>query len=171
MPQAAERMIQGSNKDQIVVNISDMKFSKRSEDVIVTFSLGSCVGVTAYDPVNKLGAMVHCLLPSSQSSPDKAKENPYMFVNSGVAGMVRVLFKLGAKRENLIFKVAGGANMRGDTLFNTGQRNLEALRTLLDKNRITLAGKDVGGTIPRTMYLYMETGRVVVKTFGKEREL
>ena len=164
-------MTSADKSNQIVVNISDMKFSKRQGDYIVTFSLGSCVGVTAYDPVAKVGAMVHCLLPSSLSSPEKAKDNPYMFVNSGVAGMVRMLFKLGAKREKLIFKVAGGANMRGDTLFNTGARNLEALETLLDKNRITLAGKDVGGTIPRTMYLYMDTGRVVVKTFGKEREL
>ena len=171
MLQAAQRMTVGSGTNQINVNISDMKFSKRPGDVIVTFSLGSCIGVTAYDPVIRVGAMVHCLLPSSASSPEKAKENPFMFVNSGVTGMVRVLFKLGATRDNLVFKVAGGSNMRGDTLFNTGSRNLEALEALMEKNRINLVGRDVGGTIPRTMYLFMDTGRVSVKTFGKEREL
>lgn len=160
-----------SKPNQIVINISDMKFSKRPTDVLVTFSLGSCMGVTAFDPVARVGAMVHCLLPSSQASPEKAKDNPHMFVNTGVASMVRLLFKLGATRDNLIFKAAGGSNMRGDTLFNTGARNLEALEALMDKNRMKLAGKDVGGTIPRTMYLHMDTGRVLVKTFGKEREL
>ena len=160
-----------ASANQIVVNISDMKFSKRPGDVIVTFSLGSCLGVTCYDPVARLGAMLHALLPSSGASPEKAKENPYMFVNSGVAGMVRVLFKLGAKRENMIFKVAGGANMRGDTMFNTGLRNQEALERLMAKNKMSIKGKDVGSTIPRTLLLHMDTGRVVVKTFGKEHEL
>ena len=165
------RDIKAGSENQIVVNISDMKFSKRPGDVIVTFSLGSCLGVTCYDPVSRLGAMLHALLPSSGASPEKAKENPYMFVNSGVASMVRVLFKLGAKRENMIFKVAGGANMRGDTMFNTGLRNMEALERLMEKNKISVKGRDVGGTIPRTMVLHMETGQVLVKTFGKEHEL
>ncbi|MBU1248757.1 MAG: chemotaxis protein CheD [Proteobacteria bacterium] len=156
---------------QIVVNISDMKFSKRTEDVLVTFSLGSCLGVTAYDQVAGVGGLLHALLPTASVSPEKAKTNPYMFVTTGVANMVKTLFRLGAKRENLVFKVAGGADMRGDTLFQTGSRNIEALLNLLEKNRIFVAGQDVGGSIPRTMFLHMDTGRVVVRTFGKDKEL
>ena len=156
---------------QIVVNISDMKFSKRAEDVLVTFSLGSCLGVTAYDNVAGVGGLLHALLPTASVSPEKAKTNPYMFVTSGVANMVKILFRLGAKRENLVFKVAGGADMRGDTLFQTGSRNLQALLNLLEKNRITIAAQDVGGSIPRTMSLHMDTGRVMVRTFGKDKEI
>ena len=157
--------------NQIVVSISDMKFSKRPSDVIVTYSLGSCLGVTAYDPVSGLGAMLHALLPIASASPEKAKDNPYMFVNSGVASMVKILFKLGAKKDNLIFKVAGGSNMRGDTMFNTGLRNMESFERLMESNRIRIMGRDVGGTIPRTLYLYMDTGRVVVRSLGKENEV
>lgn len=155
----------------IVVNISDMKFSKRSEDVIATYSLGSCLGVTAYDPEAGVGALLHALLPTASVSPEKAKTNPNMFVTSGVANMVKTLFRLGAKRENLVFRVAGGADMRGDTLFRTGARNLEALNRLLQKNRMEVAGSDTGGSIPRTLILHMDTGRVVVRSFGKEKEI
>lgn len=156
---------------QIVVSISDMKFSKRPADVIVTYSLGSCLGVAAYDPVAGVGAILHALLPVASASPERAKENPYMFVNSGMASMVKILFQLGAKKRHLVFKVAGGSNMRGDTLFNTGLRNMESFQHLMDTNRIPVSGCDVGGTIPRTLFLHMDTGRVSVRSLGKEKEL
>lgn len=155
----------------LVVTISDMKSSRRSEDVIVTYSLGSCLGVTAYDPKACIGGLVHCLLPSAFNSRHRAEDKPFMFVNTGVTKMVRVLVELGAHRDRLIFKAAGGANMRGDTLFNTGVRNWEALCKLMERNEVSLSGKDVGGTIPRTMFLHMDTGRVVVRSLGKEKEL
>lgn len=157
--------------NQIVVNISDMKCAQQPGDVLVTYSLGSCLGVTAYDPMHKAGAMIHCLLPNASVSPEKARENPYMFVSSGVATMVKAVLLLGARRKNLVFKAAGGADMRGDTLFRTGLRNYETLLKLFEKNKITLTAANVGGAMPRTMYLHLDTGRVVVRSFGEETEL
>ncbi|MGL1863328.1 MAG: chemotaxis protein CheD [Pseudodesulfovibrio sp.] len=154
-----------------IVNISDMKFSTNEEDVIVTYSLGSCLGVTAYDPKIKIGGLVHCLLPTAGAAREKARDNPFMFVNTGVAMMVRRLMDKGAEKSRIIFKAGGGANMRNDTLFNTGARNFEALETLLDRNQVKLAARDVGGTIPRTMFLHLDTGRVVVRSLGEETEL
>lgn len=155
----------------LVVNISDMKFSTSAEDVVVTYSLGSCLGVTAYDPKTCIGGMVHCLLPTAGSARHKVRANPFMFVSTGVTMMVRNLVEHGAKKERLIFKAAGGANMRNDTLFNTGLRNFQALETLLERNHVTLDAKDVGGTIPRTLFLHLDTGRVRVRSLGKEKEL
>ena len=155
----------------IIVSISDMKLSKRPDDVIVTYSLGSCLGVTAYDPKTRVGGMVHCLLPTAFNSRHKAQEKPFMFVNTGVVRMVRELVAQGADKGRLVFKAAGGANMRGDVLFNTGLRNYEALSKLMEHNRITLAGEDVGGTVPRTLFLHLATGRVVVRSLGEEKEL
>lgn len=156
---------------QLVVTISDMKLSANPEDVIVTYSLGSCLGVTAYDPKAGVGGLVHCLLPHAASARDKAREKPFMFVNTGVAMMVRKLIEHGAARHRLIFKAAGGANMRNDTLFNTGARNFDALEKLLSRNDVALSATDVGGTVPRTMVLYLDTGRVVVRSLGEETEL
>ena len=155
----------------LVVNISDMKFSGDPEDVIVTYSLGSCLGVTAFDPQTGLGAMIHCLLPTDAAAKEKSRANPYMFVNTGVTAMVRRLLAEGAARERLVFKAAGGANMRNDTLFRTGARNLEALERLLAKNDVALAASEVGGSIPRTMYLHMDTGAILVRSLGKEKAL
>lgn len=166
-----ERLPRGAIRDPLIVNISDMKLSTDPRDVIVTYSLGSCLGVVAYDPVVKIGGMVHCLLPHAAAARDKARQNPFMFVNTGVAMMVRQLKDKGVEKDRLVFKAAGGANMRNDTLFNTGQRNYEALLSLLSRNHVKLAASDVGGTIPRTLFLYLNTGRVVVRSFGEETEL
>ena len=87
-----------------VVNISDMKFSKDSEDVIVTYSLGSCLGVTAFDPEAGVGGMIHCLLPNSSNNVKRAAANPFMFVNTGVVRMVRELINIGADKSRLVFK-------------------------------------------------------------------
>lgn len=156
---------------QIAVSISDMKFSTRAEDVIVTFSLGSCLGITAYDPGAGIGALMHSLLPDASALPHTKRGNPFMFVIAGFKAMLDKLEQLGAVRRRLILKAAGGADMRGDTLFRTGERNVEALRWVLRKERLSLSGYEVGGTIPRTLYLYMQTGDVVVKTFGKQRTI
>ncbi|MFH1913478.1 MAG: chemotaxis protein CheD [Pseudomonadota bacterium] len=154
-----------------IVTISDMKLSTAVEDVVVTYSLGSCLGVTVYDPKAGVGGMVHCLLPHAGAAREKARANPFMFVNTGVAMMVRRLMDRGAEKRRLVFKAAGGANMRGDNLFNTGARNFEALGKLLERNSVTLAASDVGGTVPRTMFLYLDTGRVVVRSLGEEKDL
>jgi len=167
----ARRLRVHSDMKLHIVNISDMKFSGKPQDVIVTYSLGSCLGVTAYDPQVGVGGMIHCLLPSSDSARDRARVNPFMFVNTGVPMMVRKLMGRGAVKSRLVFRVAGGANMRNDGLFNTGARNFEALEKLLVRNNVKLAASDVGGTIPRTMFLYLDTGRVVVRSLGKEKEL
>jgi len=155
----------------LVVGISEMKLSGDPEDVIVTYSLGSCLGVTVYDPKTRIGGMVHCLLPTAAGARERARENPYMFVNTGVAMMVRKLLDKGAERQRMIFKAAGGANMRKDRLFDTGLRNFSALEHLMERNHVQLEASDVGGTLPRTLFLYLDTGRVMVKSMGKEWEL
>ena len=155
----------------LVVGISDMKLSRNPGDVIVTYSLGSCLGVAIYDPKARIGGMVHCLLPSAAAAREKARANPFMFVTTGVAMTVRRLVDLGANKARLVFKVAGGANMRKDRLFDTGLRNYDALVTLMERNNRRLDAVDVGGTIPRTLFLYLDTGRVVVRSMGKEKDL
>lgn len=155
----------------LVVNISDMKISTNPEDVIVTYSLGSCLGVTAYDPKKRIGGLIHCLLARASTSPKRAQQNPYMFVNTGVAMMVRKMAMKGADIKRLEFKAAGGANMRNEDTFLTGQKNYEALLRLMERNEIKLKASDVGGSIPRTIFLHLDTGKVVMKSLGRIKEL
>jgi len=159
-------------KRAICVDISDMKMSRNSEDVLVTYSLGSCVGLTLFDPVAGIGAMIHCMLPMSKIDPDKARLKPYMFVDTGVAAMLGDLYAAGAQRHNLIAKVAGAGSPLGrEQTFRIGERNYTILRKYLWKNNILIAKEDVGGTKARTLYLNMADGRTTVKSEGQEVEL
>ena len=149
-----------------------MKVSKSADDVIVTYSLGSCVGLTLFDPIAKVGGMIHCMLPMSKIDPEKARIKPYMFVDTGVAALLGELYAMGAQRQNLVAKVAGAGSPLGrEETFRIGQRNYTILRKFLWKNNILIDKENVGGSKARTLYLYMGDGRTTVKSEGKEVEL
>ncbi len=159
-------------KSNITVDISDMKIATKPDDVIVTYSLGSCVGLTLYDPIAGIGGMIHCMLPLSKIDKEKAKLKPYMFVDTGVADMLGKLYALGVQRQNIIAKVAGAGSPLGkEETFRIGQRNYTILRKFLWKNNILIEKEDVGGSKARTLYLYLKDGRTTVKSEGKEVEL
>ncbi len=159
-------------KSNITVDISDMKIADKPEDVIVTYSLGSCVGLTLYDPIAGIGGMIHCMLPLSKIDREKAKIKPYMFVDTGVAAMLGQMYAMGAQRQNIIAKVAGAGSPLGkEETFRIGQRNYTILRKFLWKNNILIDKEDVGGSKARTLYLYLKDGRTTVKSEGKEAEL
>ncbi|MCX8065355.1 MAG: chemotaxis protein CheD [Candidatus Hydrogenedentes bacterium] len=154
------------------VNISDMKVSKNPEDVLITYSLGSCVGVTLYDPLQKIGGMIHCMLPLSKIDPVKAKEIPFMFVDTGLPLLLQTLLDMGADKKRIVAKVAGGAMLLNDDgIFRIGERNYIVVRKLLWKNNILISAEDVGGTVARTMILYINDGKTIIKSAGREYEL
>lgn len=156
----------------ITVNISDMKVSSNPEDVLVTYSLGSCIGVTLYDPLQKIGGLIHCMLPLSKVDPERAKEVPYMFVDTGLPLMLQTLINMGANKNRIVAKVAGGAVLLDDNgMFRIGERNHIVVRKLLWKNNILISSEDVGGTIARTVYLQINDGKTIIKSAGKEYEL
>ncbi|GFK93563.1 Chemoreceptor glutamine deamidase CheD [Fundidesulfovibrio magnetotacticus] len=151
---------------RIVVGISDMKISARASEVLVTHSLGSCLGLAAWDAGARVGGLIHCLLPKA-TGPDV--KNPNMYVNVGVPAMIRKMLSKGCTKEGLVFRAAGCARMLGiQNQFDTGSQNLAMLEALFAKNGVKLAAKDVGGSIPRTMYLCMDTGQVTITSQGKE---
>ncbi|WP_428569594.1 MAG: chemotaxis protein CheD [Solidesulfovibrio sp. DCME] len=156
---------------EIVVSISDMKVTNRAKDVLVTHALGSCLGLAAFDPRAGVAGLIHCLLPLARNDKGMLK-NPYMYVNTGVPQMMRAMFNRGASREYLILKAAGcGRMMHISNQFDTGANNFAALTKLLQVNEMRLNAEDVGGTIPRTMRLFTDTGRVVVSSCGRSWEL
>ena len=155
-----------------VVGVADMKLAAETGDVLVTHALGSCLGIAAYDPALQLGGLLHVMLPQASLNPDKAKANPFMFVDSGVPAFFRTLFAQGASKGRLVVKVAGGANVQdlaGDR-FEIGKRNHVMLRKLLWQNGVMVKAEDVGGSHPRTMYLEIGSGRCWLSTGGQEIE-
>ncbi len=155
-----------------IIGISDLAVSDSADDVFITYSLGSCVGLTLYDPDLKVGGMLHAMMPVSTMDPARADRHPGMFTDTGVAALLQGLFDLGASRKRLIAKVAGAAaQMDQNGMFRIGERNQMVLRRVLWKNDILLAAEDVGGSVSRTLLLEMATGRTLVKCNGSLREL
>jgi len=161
-----------SNESTLIVGISDMAVTNDTGMVIVTYSLGSCVGLSLHDSVAGVAGMIHCMLPLSKIDPDKAEQNPSMFVDTGVPHLLQRLYDLGATRRNLVAKVAGAGSPLGrNQVFKIGKRNYTVLRKVLWKNNILIKGENVGGSSARTLVLDVLTGRTVVKMDGKELEL
>ncbi|OGP64848.1 MAG: chemotaxis protein CheD [Deltaproteobacteria bacterium RBG_13_53_10] len=147
-----------------------MKISASRGDLIVTHALGSCLGVAVHDPVASVGGLLHVMLPLSTIDPAKADRNPFMFVDTGFPALLIECFKIGAQKQRMEIRVAGGANSHNreeDDVFQIGKRNLIILRKLLWKNGLMLKSSDVGGTNSRTMSLEVGSGKVMIKSGGQ----
>jgi len=156
----------------IVVDISDMRISDNPDDVLVTYSLGSCLGATFYDPVLRIGSMIHCMLPLSKIDKAKAEKKPAMFVDVGVPKLLQAMFEQGCKKKDIIVRVAGTARVLDHKgLFKIGERNYTVFRRILWKNGMMIAAEDVGGNVSRTIRLHIGSGQFVIKSCGEEREL
>jgi len=165
----------GSNrgKSQIrrVVGVADMVVSASTDELLVTYSLGSCIAVVIFDPVACVGGMLHYMLPESSLDAEKAAKNPCMFADTGITRLFKSSYQLGAKKENIVVKTAGGAQMLDASgLFNIGKRNYLAMRKIFWKNNVAIAAEHVGGEVNRTVRLEMDTGRVILKA-GSDAEI
>lgn len=155
-----------------VVGVSDMAVSKSPGDTIVTFALGSCIGVTVHDPVAKVGGILHYMLPNSKIDAVKAEKFPLMFGDIGIPMLFRKVYELGAVKNRIRVVIAGGAQLMKTTdTFNIGKRNIVTARKLFWKNNILIAAEHVGSTISRTLYLDISSGETWFTSKGKRVDL
>jgi chemotaxis protein CheD len=158
----------------VTVGMADMKVSADPDAALITHALGSCLGITLYDPVVRVGGMLHAMLPDSTIDAVKAEMNPAMFVDTGVPRLFRACYELGAEKSRIQVKVAGGSTIRtarSEDYFRIGERNFVALRKLLWRNNVLLKSYDVGGTRSRTLTLDLKDGDVVVRSDGVTERL
>jgi chemotaxis protein CheD len=159
-------------KTKIIVNISDAKISRNPNDVIMTYALGSCIAVCLYDPGICIGGMLHYQLPDSKIDSDKSKDNPFMFADTGITVLLDKLLSLGAGKNRIKTKIAGGASMdTGPKGFDIGKRNHIAIRKIMWQNGLMINAEDVGGFAPRNMYMDIADGSVMIRLEGLEKTL
>ena len=156
-----------------IVGIADMGVCQGTDVALITYSLGSCIGVAIYDPVAQVGGILHYMLPDSQIDPQKAQKNPFMFADTGIPLLFKETYRYGAIKNRMIVKVAGGSQILDDSgFFNIGKRNYMALRKILWKNNVLIKAEDVGGQHSRTIRLDLTTGKVWLRYSGEgEKEL
>lgn len=147
----------------ITIGISDLKVCK-APDVLVTYALGSCVGICLLDSATNVGGMSHIMLPDSTQSTH-GKDMPMRFADTAIPMMIKQMTALGASPSRLRAKIAGGAVMfaANSDKFNIGERNIAAVREALRRENIPIIAEDVGLNYGRTVYFYPETGIMEVK--------
>lgn len=147
-----------------VVSVGDMKVGT-ADDLLVTHALGSCLGLMIYDPSARVGGLLHAMLPLSKINPEKARANPFMFVDTGVPRLFRAVYDLGGRKDRLSVKAAGcGRPLSNNEMFKIGERNHTVLKKILWKNSVLLEAEDVGGTASRTVHFQLADGRVVISS-------
>lgn len=155
-------------KESIRVGMAEYKVAK-SPATLITLGLGSCVGVTLYDGVRKIGGLAHVMLPDSNFSV-KAGYNPGKFANTAIDSLMEDIIMLGGDRRNMVSKIAGGAQMfqikSQNSIMQIGKRNVEAVRAKLSQLKIRIIAEDVEGNHGRTIEFFCETGKLTIKTIG-----
>ncbi len=152
----------------IKVGMADLNICK-APDTITTLGLGSCIGLTLYDPVTKVGGMVHYMPPDSTKVSNNS--NKAKFADTGIDELLRKVVAAGANKSRLVAKIAGGARMFEvsglSDVGNIGARNAEAAKAILKKYGIRLIAEDTGLNYGRTVELHCDTGEFYIKSVGK----
>ena len=156
-----------SSQEIIKVGMADLNTAVYP-DILTTLGLGSCVGIALYDPVARIGGLAHIMLPDSTKI--KNNSNKAKFADTATIILVEEMIKLGAVKERIVAKLAGGAQMfafnNANELMRIGQRNVAAAHSILEKLGIKVIASDTGENYGRTIELYTEDGRLVIKTIG-----
>ena len=154
---------------RITVGISDLNVA-RGTDELITYALGSCVGICIYDPMTKIGGLSHIMLPSSTLNRDGA-QTPMRFADTAVVMLVKKLEQMGASRRRMKAKIAGGAQMfatiSNSSLANIGQRNVIAVKQALQKEGIPIVAEDTGKDYGRTLLFSPEDGIMHISSASK----
>ena len=152
----------------IIVGVSDMKVINDAAAQLVTYSLGSCIGIAIHDPAARVGGILHFMLPESSLDPTRAQKNPSMFADTGIPFLFRSAYRLGAEKERLRVIVVGGAHFLDQlNFFNIGKRNYAAIKKIFRKNNVITDYEDVGGNVNRTLKLSVRNGEARVKVPGR----
>jgi len=148
------------------VGIGQLAISKDPQEILIAYGLGSCIGVSCYDPQSSVAGMAHILLPGAEGKRAETRE-PARFADTGIDLLVERLAAAGALPRRLVVKLAGGAAVLGPAnaeKFKIGERNAEAIRERLKRHGITPAAVDLGGTKGRTLEIHPATGKTYVRT-------
>ena len=139
----------------------------KGEGILVTYALGSCIGLCFHDPKLRLGALLHIMLPLNM---EPGRKNTMKYADTGIRETLKMMEAKGASRSRITAKIAGGAKMfevSGGNLGNIGQRNIESVHMHLKREGIQLLKEDVGGSVARTLLFDPATGQACVRCYGR----
>jgi chemotaxis protein CheD len=154
--------------DKIVkVGMADLNVI-RHPGILMTLGLGSCVGIALYDTSIRVIGLAHIMLPSSQQI--KNNSNDAKFADTAIDKLIKDMCVLGAKKESIVAKIAGGSQMFAfndlpDSM-RIGTKNIIYTKDKLKQLNIPVIGEDTGGNHGRTIKFYSDDGKLLIETIG-----
>lgn len=159
-------------EQRLIVGVADLAVSSNPNVILTTYSLGSCLGITIYDPVARVGGLLHAMLPDSTIDLAKAASQPAMFIDTGIPALFRAAYQLKADKHRVQICIAGGAQVMDNSgFFSIGKRNYETLIKLLSQHGLIVRAEQVGGLVSRTVMMNVKTGEVKLKVSGENSEV
>jgi chemotaxis protein CheD len=154
---------------QIVIGISEQSISK-APDTLVTYALGSCIGISLFDEQTGVGGLSHIMLPYS-SLVQNGQVDRNKFADTAIEDMVKGMERFGANRSRIKAKIAGGANMfkiADDSVIGSiGDKNIQSVKNELARLGIPIVAEDTGADYGRTVFFELDPGKVRVQSLGK----
>jgi chemotaxis protein CheD len=156
----------------LIVGISDLKLAS-PPDTLITYALGSCVGICLLDSVTHVAGLSHIMLPNSAMSP--TDRNVFKFADTAIPDLIRKMEQKGASRSRMKAKIAGGAQMfeapsggsDGGGIWQIGQRNVTAVVEALKRAGIPILAQDVLKNFGRTVSFDPSTGIMTVRALNQ----
>lgn len=130
-----------------------------NDDTEITTLLGSCIAVCIWDRRRHIGGMCHYYLPYALRS----EVTPNHYGEIAIVNLMRQLKKLGCDRRDLEAKILGGARVVEEIKlrnFDIGTRNTDVAQETLERYRIPIVARNVGGTSGRKVRFYTNNGLV-----------
>jgi chemotaxis protein CheD len=151
--------------NHIRVDVGDLHASANTNQTILTYALGSCIGLVIYDSKVKVGGLAHIQLPHSLSGSVRESEGLWAFADKAVPELFQRVYALGANKRSLRIVLTGGASVLDpENFFQIGRKNYLAVKKLLWQSGYIISAEAVGGADWRTVRLEVSTGRVEVQT-------
>jgi chemotaxis protein CheD len=159
--------ITAGTEKETIAGMGELHVSSSPDATLACIGLGSCIAIFAYDPIVKVGGIVHVVLPKHDGVHE---DNLAKYGDTALSLLIDAVVKKGAIRNRLTIKIVGGSQMTkapglSDT-FKIGNRNLAEVMAALEREKMHLAAADTGGNMGRTARMHLDTGKVTVKTVG-----
>ncbi|MCG9876155.1 MAG: chemotaxis protein CheD [Leptospiraceae bacterium] len=159
--------------DKIInVGIADLKVGKSPE--VLRTTLGSCIGIVFYNPEKQIGALSHIMLAKDPTGKDLGK-NPLKYGETALPLLVKAMEEQGCSLGTYSARIFGGASMfkgiNSSFLQNIGEQNILIVKEFLKSKNIPILVEDIAGHDGRTISLYLDDGRVLLKKSGSEKYL
>ena len=156
-----------ASQPEAVVGVGDFRLAGAPWRFLATYGLGSCVAVLLYDWRKLAGALLHVMMPDSSVAPERARTQPFAYVDTAIPRMLRAVADYGISPKRTRCCLVGGAAMIASPAhFEIGKRNVLAVKKALWKEGIFINREEVGGNESRSVRLDLKSGAVMMRKGG-----